>query len=403
MVTSENELRVFLETQPQEVSVAIAYRATMRVLPFATRVDGFEGAPHLTLASLRAGLTSGVIAARSSRDVKLTACAAASGASIGLFFSGPVAGSIRGPSAIHLSARAASPAARAAARAALCAVDSGAVADAFRAADAAAVAAFPAGAVLTNDLAIVAADAAATTVFPADAVVACVAADVARVAANEMDSLRLAAFRIDLPAPLSNIVTPVTQSVDSALTIGGPWTFWAKWYDRAMAGDPLPWDLQEQIALIPDKVWEAGPEAVAEEIARIEAEFDLRQRIAELEVDQALIKEKRLGMGGNNPPIEIDDRETVEQVIVLWESIKGLKEEVDADEPDTERVAGLIDRIAAALRFIIAWCGRKADLMIDTTIKWGVPAAGGGYFFLNPAKAESVLKAAQAWLPFLAP
>lgn len=170
-----------------------------------------------------------------------------------------------------------------------------------------------------------------------------------------------------------------------------------------MAGDPLPWDLQEQIALIPDKVWEAGPEAVAEEIARIEAEFDLRQRIAELEVDQALIKEKRLGMGGNNPPIEIDDRETVEQVIVLWESIKGLKEEVDADEPDTERVAGLIDRIAAALRFIIAWCGRKADLMIDTTIKWGVPAAGGGYFFLNPAKAESVLKAAQAWLPFLAP
>lgn len=29
-----------------------------------------------------------------------------------------------------------------------------------------------------------------------------------------------------------------------------------------MAGDPLEWKLQETIALIPDDVWQAGPEAV---------------------------------------------------------------------------------------------------------------------------------------------
>ena len=40
-----------------------------------------------------------------------------------------------------------------------------------------------------------------------------------------------------------------------------------------MAGDPLPWDLQERVALIPDDIWEAGPEAVAEEIKRIQTEF----------------------------------------------------------------------------------------------------------------------------------
>lgn len=40
-----------------------------------------------------------------------------------------------------------------------------------------------------------------------------------------------------------------------------------------MAGDPLPWDLQEKIALMPNDIWEAGPEAVAREIARIEEEF----------------------------------------------------------------------------------------------------------------------------------
>jgi hypothetical protein len=140
----------------------------------------------------------------------------------------------------------------------------------------------------------------------------------------------------------------------------GPWAFWATWYDRAMAGDPLPWDLQEQIALIPNEIWETGPEAVA-------------------------------------------DPETCAQVVVIWESIAGLKEEVNAEKPDAKRVATLIERLSAALRVVFVWCGRKMDLAVDTTIKWGIPAAAGGYFYANPYKAEAVLKAAQDWLPFLAP
>ena len=142
---------------------------------------------------------------------------------------------------------------------------------------------------------------------------------------------------------------------------------------------------------------------MAAEIKKIEAEFELRQRIADVESDQATMEERRLGIGGNNPPEEIDDPETAAQVVVLWDSIAGLKEEVDADEPDAERVAELIERLGGALKAIIAWCGRKGDLMVDTTIKWGIPAVGGGYFLVNPAKAEAVLKAAQQWLPFLAP
>ena len=51
------------------------------------------------------------------------------------------------------------------------------------------------------------------------------------------------------------------------------WAFWARWYERMLAGNPLPWDLQEAVALIPDDIWEAGPEAVAAEIEKIEAAF----------------------------------------------------------------------------------------------------------------------------------
>jgi hypothetical protein len=209
---------------------------------------------------------------------------------------------------------------------------------------------------------------------------------------------------IPLPADFQSAIDEWSAGRIDLLTLGGPWRFWGDWYARAMAGDHLPWDLQEQIALkIPDEIWEAGPEAVAAEIERIEAAFELRSRIADFEADQATVEEKRLGIGGNNPPKEIDDPETAAQVIVLWESIAGLKEEVAAVEPDAERVATLIERLGTALKAVIAWCGRKGDLMVDTTIKWGIPAVGGGYFLVNRAKAEAVLKAAQQWLPFLAP
>ncbi len=49
-------------------------------------------------------------------------------------------------------------------------------------------------------------------------------------------------------------------------------TFWRKWYQGYLDGKPLDWELQHRVALIADDIWDAGPEAVAKEIARIEAE-----------------------------------------------------------------------------------------------------------------------------------
>jgi hypothetical protein len=50
------------------------------------------------------------------------------------------------------------------------------------------------------------------------------------------------------------------------------WAFWLRWYDAAIAGRPLDWQLQHAIALIPDDIWQSGPAPVAEAIAKIEAE-----------------------------------------------------------------------------------------------------------------------------------
>jgi hypothetical protein len=52
-------------------------------------------------------------------------------------------------------------------------------------------------------------------------------------------------------------------------------SFWHRWWFAMKRGEPLDWDLQREVALIPDEVWKAGPKAVMEEIARIEARFAL--------------------------------------------------------------------------------------------------------------------------------
>nr|WP_247743577.1 hypothetical protein [Shimia sp. R10_1] len=49
--------------------------------------------------------------------------------------------------------------------------------------------------------------------------------------------------------------------------------FWRNWYQGFVDGAPINWELQRRVALIPDPIWDAGPEAVAQVIREIEAEF----------------------------------------------------------------------------------------------------------------------------------
>lgn len=51
------------------------------------------------------------------------------------------------------------------------------------------------------------------------------------------------------------------------------WEFWDRWYRGFLQGEPLDWELQRRVALIPRETWEAGADAVAEAIAEIEAEY----------------------------------------------------------------------------------------------------------------------------------
>lgn len=373
-VRSTDELREWLEEQSRETCVALIYRMAMRELPLSLVLNVHSGGDAIALIALRAAFTAGVYARNATSEVSAAGISASKIAYRTARDNAPSGNKVEEHVSRTLNTMS----------------DASKVLEEHRdkAISAGIAKQYLCQNVMEREL--------SNTKYLSDSVRQ-VFDDV------EIEPIHLVTARISVSKALDDALSKELAGYELVLDAGVPWAFWAEWYAREMAGDPLPWKLQEQIALIPNEIWEAGPEAVAEEIERIEAEFELRARIEAVEADQVLVQQQRLGIGGNNPPEEIDDPVVAENAVILWDSIAGLREEVDANEPDAARVAYLIDRLGAALKAIMLWCGRKADLVVDTTIKWAIPAGGTGYLYFNPAKAEAVLKAAQAWLPFLAP
>ncbi|MEM9318980.1 MAG: hypothetical protein AAGA70_08220 [Pseudomonadota bacterium] len=187
--------------------------------------------------------------------------------------------------------------------------------------------------------------------------------------------------------------------------LSGHWYFWGEWYHRAMTGDPLPWDLQEQIALIPDEIWEAGPEAVADEIERIRSRYELVLRIGELEARLAEAEVSRHGIGGNSPPEPIrDDLGHHEAVTIIFAPIEDLREQLDAQTPNKDAIARAISKLKAVLSVCGAWAGNKLDAAATEFVK-KIGAAGGvaaaAWLVAQKPGIQAVLDAAVRWLASL--
>lgn len=176
--------------------------------------------------------------------------------------------------------------------------------------------------------------------------------------------------------------------------------FWREWYQGFLDGKPLDWELQRRVALIDDAIWEAGPEAVAQAIEKIRAKFNLEKQIEELKADLHRTSDNRRGIGGNMPPEKLDDAPIAQELVIVWQPLADLKDEIAKDDPSQTRLQEIIESLVAALKMGLAWCLRKGDLIVDTAIKWAVPA-GGGYLALNPEKLEAVIEAAKKLLGVL--
>jgi hypothetical protein len=244
-VTNEEEFKAWLEGQPREVCVAIAYRAAMRVLPLATqatrraRANRREREKNAALANLRVAISivAAAVGSRSnSRNWSDLSTVSDNG------FEGSFGACVAVASAYGV-ARSRKNARNARAEKAL------------------------------REEVAMAARSAAWAAEECGGFSAKSAFWFSTYADTDLGPVDLMAVAIEVPEKLEAAIARYAEGKTDLLQAGGPWTFWAEWYRRAMAGDPLPWDLQEQIALIPNEIWEAGPEAVTARIEKIQHEF----------------------------------------------------------------------------------------------------------------------------------
>ncbi|MBL4751970.1 MAG: hypothetical protein JKX71_15575 [Amylibacter sp.] len=61
--------------------------------------------------------------------------------------------------------------------------------------------------------------------------------------------------------------------VDEILPNAPEFNFWRDWYQGFLDGKPLDWNLQREVALIPDADWDKGPAHIADMIEEIKAQF----------------------------------------------------------------------------------------------------------------------------------
>lgn len=377
-VETQEQFELWLDDQPQEVCVAIATRAALRVFPLVTHIAlvtpidrQSETKETLALTTARCILTSGVEAVLPAAEVRASAYAAAAAATI--------------------AARAAATA-RAAAY-----IDSDAAArHAARSADGASRASRAAarGASVGTDAAeaaLAASDTASNEV---------VEARNATYADTELTFQNLMAGRLwgNLNEPDWLIARFEPNILDSRME----WAFWRRWYQGFLNGKPLDWELQRRVVLIDNIIWESGPEAVAAEIEKIETSYEVETLAASIEKSVYAAQTTERGIGDNNPPTPIaDDLADQPPVTNVCVAARELKEQAQSSSPDTGRIKRAVGALVGVLKSVGLWVAGKLDKGITAAVVTAGGAAGTtGIMWLtqNTDKIHELINATQQWL-----
>lgn len=161
------------------------------------------------------------------------------------------------------------------------------------------------------------------------------------------------------------------------------WSFWLRWWDGVLSGRQIDWELQEQVALIPNGVWGAGPDAVAREIALIEERRRLLDLVEELRRSLGQVSAVARGVASpehrahNQPPELLDApvqvREAVTVIALALDEAEAELKKADPSPSTLSRIATtLSDAVLAALKY----CGAKADVFITKAVEEGGSAFG---------------------------
>jgi hypothetical protein len=112
-----------------------------------------------------------------------------------------------------------------------------------------------------------------------------------------------------------------------------------------------------------------------------------------------MLDQKPIGIGHNNPPDGIEDTEAIE---TLRENVVALHAEFGNPKPSITLIKRLCSALGIGALASIKWVGRKIDLVIDTTIKTGIPAIGVVVGATYPDQIHKAIDAVRVWLEIVA-
>jgi hypothetical protein len=349
------ELESWLETQDQRVSRTIAARASLRSLPVLMETMdqdvGETDGSNLLLAGLRATLMLGVTSASITRDMKLVQKAdSSSRRSVG-----QCASSVRLFRLSTFSDQSHQEPFLSAIEGALNTLTS-----TFLVGEKSAVAV-----VSKTDSAITNATYGTSNSLRSNPAVSAAIADVeAGSTNNPLDMFRQKLW------PSVDSIEPILEFWSNFAKRPDPdaiWIFWTEWYQGMLDGTPMDWDLQYQVALIEDAVWQDGAEAVAGEIERIRAKFDLEQEVKQLKEKLLSLRQvtttAQIGDNGGPPLNDPEDIAFQTDLSQIWQRVEELENEIDSPTPSIDKLGALAAWFQAFFIRAAKYLGAKADII----------------------------------------
>ena len=345
LVVDDNQLWNFLAEQPTEVSGELAYRGALRALADVSRFEALnEATSRYTLAACRATLTAGALMHKPDEDLHQAALQVAQGTQPLRQYHN------------ELISRDA-PAADAMVRV-ISAVEAASTKDKDEAADLA-------GHAMAHDS-------------------GCYAD--CNLAAAEIPSTPI-------------VLPPAPEGMRDQMASSDAWAFWRAWHAEALRGTPLPWELQAEIARLPQDVWDAGPTVVAARIARIFARVELINRIEALE--------KRMGAQpvpeADGEEAEVSDSHAAAgfaAVRLIREPVEDILGQTQSPNPQPFLIQKASTRLSTVLAASGKWLGRAADGDIKDMVK--MIGKGGGvatatWIDEQAPHIRAVVRAADDW------
>lgn len=341
-VVNDTQLWDFLADQPAEVSGGLAYRAALRALADVSRFEALdEATSHYTLAACRAALTAGVLMHMQDETLRGAAAQAAKGTEPVRQFH-------------HKLVQTDAPAADAMVRV-ISAVEAVYASDPAAAADLA-------GHAMAHD-----------TGCYADC----------NLAPAEMPSTPI-------------ILPPAPDGMRDQFAASEAWAFWRAWHEEALRGTPLPWNLQAEIARLPQDAWDAGPTVIAGRIARIFARIELVHRIELLEKRMSAPEDGEEAEDG----AELQAAAGFAALRLIREPIEDLLKQTESPKPQPFLIQKASTRLSTVLAASGKWLGRAAEGDIKDMVR--MIGKGGGvstatWIDQQAPHIRAVIRAAEDW------